>query len=88
VPLEFDMFEIILGAILGTVTALIIAHFYYRRSTQDLEREVDDLRKELANLKTMNQDLQGAADSTLESAEVIKKHVVYGTPDDPEYPYK
>ena len=82
------MFDIILGAILGTLTSLIIAHFYYRRSTQDLEREVDDLRKELANLKSTSQQLQETADSILASAELTKKHVIIGTPDDPKYPYK
>ncbi|MGA2300222.1 MAG: hypothetical protein ABSG77_05960 [Candidatus Acidiferrum sp.] len=82
------MFEIILGAILGTLTSLIIAHVYYRRSTRDLEHEVDALRKELVNLKAMSQELQEAADSILESTEVTKKHVVVGTLDDPEYPYK
>jgi len=85
---SFDMFEIILGAILGTLTSLIIAHVYYRRSTRDLEHEVDALRKELVNLKAMSQELQEAADSILESTEVTKKHVVVGTLDDPEYPYK
>jgi hypothetical protein len=82
------MIDIILGAILGTITSVVIVHFYYRRSTQDLEREVDDLRKELQNLKSMSRELQDVADMIIANSEVTKKHVVAGTPDDPEYPYK
>ena len=53
-----------------------------------MEREVDDLLKELINLKSMNRELQDAADLLVKNSELTKKHIVAGTPDDPGYTYK
>lgn len=82
------MSQLILGAILGATVSSIIAHFYYRRSSQDLQRQTDALRRKLANLESIIEELQEATGSIWESTEMVKKHVVAGTPDDSEWPYK
>jgi hypothetical protein len=78
------MFEIILGAII----AIVIAYIFYRRSTQDLEKAVAELRIELANLKDATGEIQQAAKDILADSDMIRKHVTYNTTDDPKYPYK
>ena len=82
------MLETILGAILGTITSVIITHIYYRRSSQELRAEVDALRAELTKLTNISNELQGYSEEILKTSELTKKHIVQGTPDDPEYPYK
>ena len=82
------MLETILGAILGTITSVIITHTYYRRASQDLRAEVDALRGALTRLTDISSELQGYSEEILKTSELTKKHVVQGTTDDPEYPYK
>ena len=75
------MFELFLGALLGTISSLIISHVYYRKSTQEMDVLINKLQSEL-------QVLSAITSSTEESVAVVKKIVVVGTPDDPEFPYK
>jgi hypothetical protein len=48
------MLEIILGAVI----AIVVAYFFYRCSTQDLEKEVSNLRNELIHLKETTKEIQ------------------------------
>jgi hypothetical protein len=86
--LETEMLSVVLGAILGTFASLAIAHFYYSRSTRDLKAEVNDLREQLAALRLISVELQDSTEAIARSTEITKRHVVAGTIDDPEFPYK
>ena len=45
------MFDVILGAILGTISSLAISHLYYRRSSREMESLVKNLAAELAHIR-------------------------------------
>ncbi|SDX46224.1 hypothetical protein [Nitrosomonas oligotropha] len=82
------MIELIIGAILGTIGSLVIAHFYYQKSSCELNKSIADLKNEIESLKIITKSLNEASGLILEDTELIRKHAVIGTTDDPEYPYK
>lgn len=82
------MLELISGAILGTIGSLLVAHIYYRISSRELDSSINNLKNEIETLKSVTQELQSASSVILSDTEIIRKHAVIGTPDDPEYPYK
>lgn len=45
------MFEVFIGAILGTIGSLAVSYFYYKVSAKDLEKTVFDLKKEIQQLQ-------------------------------------
>ena len=82
------MIELIIGAILGTLGSLAVSHFYYRRSSQDFEKEVDRLRSQLSKLQELMDAVQSDTVDLLNDVAKVKKIAGRGTPDDPDYPYK
>ena len=82
------MIELIIGAILGTIGSLVIAHFYYQKSSYELDKSIADLKSEIESLKIVTESLNEASGLILKDIELIRKHAVIGTTDDPEYPYK
>jgi len=82
------MLELIFGAILGTIGSLVITHIYYRRSSHELEKQIVVLKNEIKSLQTITEELKDATSAISTDTNVIRKHAVVGTLDDPEYPYK
>ena len=80
--------ESILAGVLGAVATWLVAHLYYARSTNDLKREVETLREKLTSLESATQALQNATEVMQKTSDRMFRHVVAGTPDDPEFPYK
>lgn len=82
------MIEIVIGAVIGAVVSLIVAEIYHRRASRETSAEIE-------KLSALNAETRETLDHTLtiiaasaESTELIKRHAVMGTPDDPDYPYK
>ena len=82
------MLELVVGAILGTIGSLVITHIYYRKSSRDLEESIVVLKKEIEYLRSVTQELQDASSTISSDTEIIRKHAVINTLDDPAYPYK
>lgn len=82
------MLELILGAILGTIGSLAIAHLYYRRSSRELEVSIESLNSELGTLRELTTELRGTVSLVADDTAMVRKHAVVGTADDPGYPYK
>lgn len=82
------MLELIIGAVLGSIGSLVIAHFYYRKSSHDLEGSIVLLKREIEYLRNVTRELQDASHMISSDTEIIRKRVVLGTLEDPEYPYK
>jgi hypothetical protein len=82
------MIELIVGAILGTIGSLVITHIYYRKSSHELEVSITVLKSEIEVLQSITKELQEGASVISSDTEIIRRHAVAGTPDDPEYPYK
>ena len=82
------MIELLIGSIIGTITSLIISEIYFRRASNEMTKEIGNLKS--ANLK-LEESLKYIEDITanlIEDSEIIRKHSVSGTIDDPKYPYK
>lgn len=82
------MIEIIIGAVIGAVVSLAIAETYHRRSSRETKKELDRLAKLNDSISAELDEVSSLVGSVRESSELIQKHVVAGTSDDPEYPYK
>lgn len=82
------MLELITGAAIGAIVSIAIAEIYHRRASKETQKEIN-------NLKILAKELQETINETKESSqyiaeqtELVKKHVVAGTSDDPDFPYK
>jgi hypothetical protein len=82
------MLELILGAILGTIGSLAIAHLYYRRSSHELEASIASLNSELEALRGLTAELRGTVLLVAGDTAMVRKHAVAGPSDDSDYPYK
>ncbi len=82
------MIELIVGAILGTIGSLVITYIFYRKASRDLDVSIVVLKTEIEDLQSITKELQEAAFVISSDTEIIRKHAVVGTSDDPEYPYK
>lgn len=83
-----EVILMIVGALIGAVISWSIAHRYHKKASDELQIQIDAitrLNKELA--KSVNK-LIDVSNLTAEKAEMIEKHAVAGTSDDPNYPYK
>ena len=82
------MVEIILGCIIGASFSFSISEIYYRRTSKDLKNEILHLKNENEDLKDSIRILEDMVSYLKNDTEIIRKNSVYGTPDDPQYPYK
>lgn len=82
------MIELIIGAVIGAVVSIAIAEVYHRRSSKGLQKEINSLRNANQTLSQSIEELSSATQSSVELSAIIKKHVVAGTLDDPDFPYK
>ena len=82
------MIELIVGAILGTIGSLVITHIYYKRSSRELDQSISVIKNEMVVLQAISREIQDAASEISSDTDVILKHAVVGTTDDPAYPYK
>jgi hypothetical protein len=82
------MIELVIGAALGALVSLMIAEVYHRRSSRDLNEIIGGLQEKNSTLGEMIANLEGWHELHYDDLQVIRKHSVVGTPDDPEYPYK
>jgi len=94
--------DLIVGAVLGTLSSFVISHFYYRRSSRELDGYIQSLHDELETVRSLTSELQAAlsvvvndtatlrkhSSVVINDTAMIRKHSVEGTPDDPDYPYK
>jgi gas vesicle protein len=82
------MIETVIGAVIGAVVSLLIAELYHRRSSRDLNALVTKMEEKNATLGEMLANLEKWQEIHYEDIQIIRKHAVAGTKDDPAYPYK
>ena len=82
------MFWQILGMVLSGILSLIIAHFYYKKASKDLRIEATNLRELNNELKGLIVKLNELDENIMEDTDKIRKIIIRGTSDDPQYPYK
>ena len=82
------MFELLFGAIFGTISSLIISHIYFTKSSDEFERSIEMLKIEISELRAVSQNLAYSSEVIANDTSMIGRHAVSGTIDDPEYPYK
>jgi len=80
--------ELIIGSIVGVIVSLTIAEVYHRRASKETKSEIDRLSKLSEELSETLQEVQTILYSSAETTKIVEKHVVAGTSDDPNYPYK
>lgn len=82
------MIGIIVGSIIGAIVTLFVAEIYFRRSTKDLNNQIENLNNKITELNDIVDNLESWQELHSENLHIIKKHAAVGTIDDPEYPYK
>lgn len=82
------MIELVTGAALGALVSLMIAEVYHRCSSRDLNEIIEGLQGKSSTLGEMIANLEDWHELHYDDLQMIRKHLVIGTPDDPEYPYK
>jgi uncharacterized protein YbgA (DUF1722 family) len=82
------MVELIIGASIGAFVSLLIAEVYHRRSSNNLNQLIARLQEKNEKLGEMIADLEEWHKLHYDDLQIIRKHAVVGTPDNPEYPYK
>ena len=80
--------ELLLGALIGTVSSILISHFYYIRSSKEFEDLISKLNKEIITLSDLVEEVQHSSFVMFDSVEVVKKSVTENTINDSNYPYK
>ena len=78
----------VLLILLGGIITLVVAHLYYKQATKDLKKEVTKLQDFNDSIQKLLVSLDEIVNWIYEDASITKEHVVKGTPDDPDYPYK
>ena len=82
------MLEIILGAVIGAISSVLIAEAYHRRASKETQAEINNLKNLGKELEEHLEEIKHSSFYTAEITEIVKEHISHGTPDDPEYPYK
>lgn len=82
------MLELAIGAVIGTIVSLLIAELYHRRSSRSLNALISALAEKNAELGKTLAELQEWQEQHFDDLQMIRKHAVAGTTDDPEWPYK
>lgn len=75
------MFDLITGCVIGALASLVIAHAYYKRASRDLNIAI-------SKLQNLADEIKHTSDEIYNDVNISKKHIVRGTIDDPEFPYK
>ena len=78
----------IYGAVIGAIISIIIAELYHRRASRETQKEIDCLKKLSSELKESLEEVKETSFYTANVTDKVKEHIVRGTPDDPNYPYK
>lgn len=78
----------ILGMVLSGIISLVIAHLYYKKASKDLKIETSNLKDLNNELKVFVAELRELDESIISDTDIIRKIITYGTPNDPDYPYK
>jgi gas vesicle protein len=82
------MIELIIGSIIGAAVTFVAAEIYFRRSSRDLNKQIENLDNRIVKLNDLVDNLENWQELHSDNLQIIKKHAVAGTVDDPEYPYK
>lgn len=82
------MIEIVIGAVIGTVVSVSIAEVYHRRSSRAMNALIARLEEKNQKLGEMLTNLDEWQEQHFDDLQMIRKHSVAGTTDDPEFPYK
>ncbi|MDL5055765.1 hypothetical protein QQ056_19745 [Oscillatoria laete-virens NRMC-F 0139] len=82
------MIEIIAGFILGTLSSLLISHYYSQQASRELRHLINSIKEQNNNLKDNIKCLEKWHEVTYDDIQTIWKSSLRGTPEDPEYPYK
>ena len=82
------MVELVIGAVIGAVVSLFIAEVYHRRSSKDLTQLISRLEDKNVKMGDMLDNLEEWQSQHFDDLQMIRKHAVVGTDDDPDYPYK
>ena len=84
--------EILIGAILGTIGSLVVAHFYYGRATIDLTQQIDRLKQATVDLQRTRNELEfrDTFDFTMSARqtfwETLRRAYEQWKPDHPDAP--
>ncbi|GIU36334.1 hypothetical protein L2719_14950 [Shewanella schlegeliana] len=83
-----EVILMIVGAIIGAVISWSIAHKYHKKASDEFQVQIDAITLLNKDLAKSVSELIDVSNFTAEKAEMIEKHAVVGTTDDPDYPYK
>lgn len=78
----------VVGAIISAGISWIIAYKFYKKAGEELQGQIDSITELNQSLAASVRELAEISYFTAEKAEMIEKHAVIGTIDDPNYPYK
>ncbi|WP_143026639.1 hypothetical protein [Ferrimonas sediminum] len=83
-----EVILMIIGALIGAVISWSIAHKYHKKASDEFQVQIDAITQLNKDLAQSVGELIDVSNFTAEKAEMIEKHAVAGTSDDPNYPYK
>jgi hypothetical protein len=87
-----NYWELIAGAVLGTVTSIVLAEFYQRRANRELDLRLKKLQELHDSLDSRLQDTVYFSEKAAKEAEQAHGEAwlnrVQGTYEDPAFPYK
>lgn len=83
-----NYWELVLGAIIGTVTSALLAEFYQRRANRELDARIEKLQELHDNLDRQLQDAVYFAEMAADKSTEAWRASVRGTAEDPDFPYK
>lgn len=78
----------VVGAIISAGISWFIAHKFHKRAGEELQGQINAITELNKSLAASVRELIEVSNFTAEKAEMIEKHAVAGTIDDPNYPYK
>lgn len=76
------------GAIIGALVSWSIANRFHKKASAEFQIQINEISKLNQDMAKTVSELIEISHTTAEMAEKIEAHVVAGTPDDPEFPYK
>lgn len=83
-----EIILMVVGAIISAGVSWVIAYKFHKKAGEELQGQIDSITELNESLAASVEKLVEISYFTAEKAEMIEKHAVSGTIDDPNYPYK
>lgn len=83
-----EIILMIAGAIIGAGVSWLIAHRFHNKAGKELEVQIGIIKELNTSIAESVRELADISSFTAEKAEMLEKHAVAGTSDDPNFPYK